>query len=200
MLPHAFAAALNNATANLTSAAEAQCTPSTFLVPLFGGEPNGGLDGTNIASYAGKSDTAHLVLGIFVIIMVFSWSLFVLDYIRIRVAAAISGGIQCCMGLYLFVSPQNIVHCVLLRTVVCYVHCDHPALPRCSDILCCSLVACCAAIVTDMGVHSVTSFRPPCTLLICHLRPTTTTTHSHCRYATRRRNCRAATVPRVLHT
>jgi hypothetical protein len=95
------------------------CQPRHFLVPLFGGQiasasnitvmlsdggasslsgTDGGGDGS---SYHTSSDEAHIILGVLLLCMVFAWAGLVMDFIRIRTAARISGTCQMMMGVYL---------------------------------------------------------------------------------------------------
>ena len=85
------------------------CSPSHFLVPLFNGPTP---DSAN--SFTSKNQEAHLFLGSCLCLLVFTWSLFALEFISVKRALTCSGAIQVLMGsyltlwLFLFMHPSDL--------------------------------------------------------------------------------------------
>jgi hypothetical protein len=104
------------------------CLTVVFPAPLFGTScrliaccSNGGCvcscaagnytPGTGVSSYAGKSQTAHIILGSLILCMVASWCAFILDYVkRVKQIYVVCGVIQMIMGLYLTLWLYVLLH------------------------------------------------------------------------------------------
>jgi hypothetical protein len=79
----------------------ASCPPVHFIVPLFGGM--GGVNSTDsMSTYHTASDQAHTILGLLLLCMVISWSLYVMEMARLPTVSRMSGSFQLAMGVYLF--------------------------------------------------------------------------------------------------
>jgi len=86
------------------------CNPIHFLVPIFGGALTNETS-EDMATYAPKSDQAHIVLGSMIFAMVFVWCLYVFGYTtKVTKVLFLSGLIQVSMGVYLFTWVFVLLH------------------------------------------------------------------------------------------
>ena len=92
------------------SHSSSDCSPVYFTTDLFGGS----VEANEQNTYGARSDEAHIVLGVILLLLVATWTMYICEYIRIRTAYITSSILQIVMGTYLllwvfiFMAPSNL--------------------------------------------------------------------------------------------